>query len=148
MATRKRKTFFDLFDEIRSEMDRMWEETMGSMLLDTPMCDVSKRVLEPLTHIYETEEEVIVTADLPFAKKEDIKVQITENLINLEAPLKPCFKMTPTGPIRRETEFNVFKKTIKLPAYVDAKKAKGKFRNGMLQITAPKKIEGYEIPIE
>lgn len=148
MATRKRKTIFDIFDEIKSEMDRMWEESLGSMLLGTPMCDVSRRVLEPLTNIYETEEEIIVTADLPFVKKEDIKVQITENAINLEAPLKMCFKLTPVGSIRREAEFDVFKKVIKLPMHIDTKKAKGKFRKGILQIIAPKKIEGYEITIE
>lgn len=148
MATRKRKTIFDLFDEIRSEMDRMWEETVSSMLLDTPMCDISKKVLEPLTHVYETEEEIIVTADLPLVEKEDIKVQLTENMVKLEAPLKMCFKLAAGGPIQREAEFNIFRKTIRLPALVDAKKARGKFRNGILQIIAPKKIIGHEIPIE
>ncbi|WP_309492570.1 Hsp20/alpha crystallin family protein [Candidatus Hecatella orcuttiae] len=148
MSTRKRRSFFDLFDEIRSEIDRMMKEFTEAMLPETPMYDVTKKELQPLTNIQETEENVIVTIDLPCVRKEDIKLHITKDSLKVEAPTRQCIQFEPWGPFQRQVEFEVFRKILKLPTTVEAKKARARFQGGILEVTIPKKTVGFEVPIE
>jgi len=127
----------------------MFEEVMEPFLPpETPMYDISKRELQPLTHVSESEENVIVVVDLPCVKKEDIKLSATENMLKVEASMKECVRLSPYGTIQKETEFDVFRKTIRLPAPVEPEKAKARFKNGILEVILPKKITGYRIPVE
>lgn len=148
MSSRKKRTFFDLFEEIRSEIDRMMEEFTEAMLPEAPMYDVAKKELQPLTNVQETEENLIVTIDLPCVRKEDIKLHITKDSLKLEAPTRQCIQFGPWGPFQRQVEFEVFRKILKLPTPVEAKKAKARFQGGILEVIIPKKVLGFEIPVE
>ena len=148
VAVRRRRTIFEIFEELRSQMDRFLEELLGEEDRETPLCDVAKRELKPLTHITETEDEVIVTIDLPYVRKEDIKLSATENTLKIEAPSREKIRFSPWGPYKHETEFECFRKTVRLPVNVEPEKAKAKFKDGILQVSLPKKIHGYRVPIE
>ncbi|MGP3668073.1 MAG: Hsp20/alpha crystallin family protein [Candidatus Bathyarchaeota archaeon] len=148
MSTRKKRTVFDVFEEIREEINRFFEEFMGPMLpVEAPMQNISNKELQPLTHISETEENIIITIDLPCVRKEDIKINATESMVRVEAPMRECIRIDFYGPLQR-VEFEVFKKTIKLPTLVDPKRAKARFRLGVLEIILPKKVVGFRIPVE
>ncbi|RLI01841.1 hypothetical protein DRO30_03525 [Candidatus Bathyarchaeota archaeon] len=149
MSTRKRRSIFDIFEEIREEINRFFEEFMGPIFpVEAPMQNVPSKELQPLTHISETEENLIITIDLPCVRKEDIKVNATENMVRVEAPMRECVRIDFYGPFQRGAEFEVFKKTIKLPTPVDPKRAKARFKSGILEIILPKKIAGFRIPVE
>jgi len=149
MSTRRKRSIFELFEEIRNQINRMFEEVFEPIFpLETPMSDVSRRELQPLTHVSETAENIIVTVDLPCVRKEDIKISATENMVKVEAPMKECVKFSPYGTIQKEAEFDVFKKTIRLPVAVEPEKAKARFKSGILEIVLPKKTVGFRIPVE
>ena len=149
MSTRRRRSVFELFEELRNQINRMFEEMMEPLFPpETPMHNVSRRELQPLTHLRETEESIIITVDLPCVRKEDIRVEATENMVKIEAPTRECLRLSPYGAIQREAEFDVFRKTVKLPVAVEPQKARARFKAGILEIVLPKKIAGFRIPVE
>lgn len=146
MTEQKKRTIFDLFEEVRKEMNRFFDDFM-EMPFEARPHDVEKRELSPLTQITETEAEVIVTVDLPCVRKEDIKINATSQAVRIEAPMRECVKLSPFG-VGRPMEFDNFRKTIILPAHVDPTNSRVRFKNGVLQMRFNKKIEGTPIKVE
>ncbi|MEM3061895.1 MAG: Hsp20/alpha crystallin family protein [Candidatus Bathyarchaeia archaeon] len=144
----KRKySIFELIEEFRRRVEKLFEESLETFF-ETPMYDVERKELSPLSQVTETEDEVIVMLDLPCVEKEDIKLEATENSLKIEAPLKKCVRISPWGPIRREAEFSSFRKVIRLPSKVDPEKSRAKFKYGILEVRFPKKVAGFEIEVE
>ena len=91
---------------------------------------------EPLVDIYVTNGEVKVIAELPGVNKEDIQLHGTEDTLTISV----------------DTPERKYYKEVKLPAKVDPKGAKTSYKNGVLEVTLPKKEErkpkGEPIKIE
>lgn len=91
---------------------------------------------EPLVDIYTTNGEVKVIAELPGVNKEDIQLHGTEDTLTISV----------------DTPERKYYKEVKLPAKVDPKGAKTNYKNGVLEVTLPKKEErkpkGEPIKIE
>ncbi len=132
----------DIFDMI-DEMDRRIRRLMDRVFSDTSLdlYDIEKRELRPLTHIHETDEEVIVTLDLPCASKDSIELKATEDTLYIKARMDRCIRIS-------NIEFENYSKSIRLPARVDARNARASFKDGILQVRLPKKFEGNDIRIE
>lgn len=95
--------------------------------------EVAKR--EPLTDIIEEADKVRIIVELPGVEKEDIKLNATEDSLDIEVD----------NPDRR------FEKRIELPCEVDPDSAKATYKNGVLEILlkrASVKEKGKEIRIE
>ena len=89
-----------------------------------PYMDVKEK-REPLADVMTTDSEVRVIVELPGVEKKDIKLSGTEDklTISVDTPDRKYFK------------------EVDLPAKVDSKKATSKYKNGVLDITVPKKKE-------
>lgn len=91
---------------------------------------------EPLVDTYSTNGEVKVVAELPGVEKKDIQLHGTEDSLTISV----------------DTPERKYYKEVKLPARVDPKKAKTSYKNGVLEVTLPKKEErkpkGEPIKIE
>jgi HSP20 family protein len=85
---------------------------------------------EPLTDLVETENEVIIVAEIPGIEKDEIKIDSTENELEITAGDK-------------------FHKKIKLSSVTIPEQAKASYKNGILEIKIPKKVKkGTGIKIE
>lgn len=93
---------------------------------------------EPFTDIVETDKEVIVTAEIPGVEKSDIKINATEDRIEISAETKREAKEEKKGYLRKERSYERFYRASSLPAAVDASKAKASYKNGVLEVTLPK----------
>jgi len=82
-----------------------------------------KEQREPLVDVLETDGEVKIIAELPGVEKENIKLHGTENTltISVDMPQRKYYKEVPT------------------PAGIDPKQAKSSYKNGVLEVTVPKK---------
>ena len=78
---------------------------------------------EPLADVMDADSQVRVIVELPGVEKEDIKLSGTEDklTISVDTPQRKYFK------------------ELELPATVDSKKATSKYKNGVLDVTIPKK---------
>jgi len=84
-----------------------------------------KEQREPLVDILEIDDEVRVVAELPEVEKQDIKLYGTENSLTISV----------------DTPQRKYYKEVQLPSMVDSKLAKSTYKNGVLEITMPKKKE-------
>jgi len=82
----------------------------------------------------------LVTADLPGVKKEDIHVNIDGALITLEAEVKREKEASKDERVlHSERVYGKVVRSFTLPQDVDESKAEAKFRDGVLELTLPKK---------
>lgn len=125
------------------DITRKMDEVMDYLLRDTELYDIEKKEIKPLTHIIETEDEVIVTLDLPYISKKDISIKSTEDTLVIKANCNNKIRLP-----NIDTEFRCYSKSIKLPIKVEPRHAKAYFNHGVLQIRLPKKLEGKEIEVE
>jgi HSP20 family protein len=89
-----------------------------------PYIDVKDK-REPLADVMTTDGEVRVLVELPGVEKKDIKLSGTEDKLTISV----------------DTPEHKYFKEVELPAKVDSKKATSKYKNGVLDITVPKKKE-------
>jgi HSP20 family protein len=81
-----------------------------------------------------------VTADLPGVKKEDIQVAIDGAQVTLSAEVKRGKEVTEGERVlHTERSFGKVTRSFSLPQELDEEKAQAKFRDGVLELTLPKK---------
>jgi HSP20 family protein len=81
-----------------------------------------------------------VTAELPGVKKEDIQVSIDGSQVTLGAEVKQEKDASQDGRVlHSERVFGKVVRSFTLPQEVDESKAEAKFRDGVLELTLPKK---------
>ncbi len=103
----------------------------------------------PLVNVYDHNDDIVVTAELPGLSKDDVKVNVTGNVLTISGKRKPAASEGASY-IRRERSSGEFEKTVRIPARVTADKISAGFKNGVLTITMPKSEE-YKpktIPVE
>lgn len=118
------------------------------MLRDLTPSWHSAGCLEPLIHVREEDEEIVISADLPCVRKEDIEIYCTEDAIEIRAKMARHMRFERWGTVQRKITFNSFRRSIALPVRVDPEKARASFRGGILEIRLPKKIKKTRIKVE
>ena len=135
----------DIMDEINKRIKSIMRDAFEMAGAEDALYDLERRELRPLTQITETDEEVIVSIDLPCVTKDNIDVKGTEDTLTIKAKMTECVRIPVPG--KREVEYETYRKTIKLPSMVDPTNAQATFKNGMLQIRLPRKSYGKEISV-
>ncbi len=110
----------------------------------------SRRDWSPPVDVYETDTEVVVKAELPGIKKEDIAVTATEQSLTLAGESQEESEVTAEGFVRRERCWGRFERTVELPVPVQSDQAGAKFEDGVLEVRMPKAQQGERktIPVE
>lgn len=130
----------DPFRLLQQRMNNLFEEPFTPLAFQgeepftlttwTPSCDV-----------YETNGEIIVKAELPGLKKEDVKVTIENNVLMIRGERKFEGEVKRENYYRIERSYGEFLRSFTLPLSIDAKKINAEFKDGMLKIALPKMEE-------
>ena len=91
----------------------------------------------PRIDVLEREGQFVVRADLPGLSKDDIKVEVSDDLITIQGERKHEKKEEREGYCYSECSYGSFYRAIPLPEGADASKATAEFRKGVLEITVP-----------
>lgn len=147
MVTVRRRSIFDIIHEYMEELESLADEII-ERAAEKPSWDVKAQSLEPLFNVFVSSDKVIVTADLPKADPESIRIsRISDDLIEITAKMKMKINFEDFGVTHRKGEFTQFCCRIPLPVPVEVSGAKARFIRGVLEITFPRK-KGYEIKVE
>ena len=88
----------------------------------------------PHIEVYERDGKLVINADLPGVKKEDVHAEITADAVTIRGQRKQEKTSSEGGLYRSERSYGAFYRTIPLPEGVDAESASASFRDGVLQI--------------
>jgi HSP20 family protein len=88
----------------------------------------------PHIEVSERDGKFLVSADLPGVKKEDVKVDITQDAVTIQGQRKQEKTSSEGGFYRSERSYGSFYRTIPLPESANTENASATFRDGVLQI--------------
>ena len=97
--------------------------------------------VSPSMDIFTEGDDVVVKAELPGMKKEDIDVSLTEDTITISGEKKKEEKIEKEDYYSIERSYGSFKRSFSLPSEVQTEKASAKFKDGVLEIRIPKTEE-------
>ena len=106
------------------------------------------RLLTFPVDLYEVDEELVVTAELPGIQKEQIQIEIQTEYLKVsvkEEILEEAEEQTSHNYYRRERSISEASRLIKLPYSINKKAAKASYQNGVLEIRAPKLPQQHDI---
>lgn len=111
---------------------------------------ISDSLWAPVMDIEETKDDIIVKAEIPGMTKEDVKIQITGDLLTISGERKREEETKDKTYHRIERSYGQFQRMITLPGEVQSAKAKAAYENGVLTIKLPKseEVKPKEISIE
>lgn len=122
--------------DLQREMDRLFETFFGR-----PRAGLTEEAWNPLVDIYETKDQLIVKAELPGIKPEEVEVNIVGDTLTLKGERKQEKGVSEEGYYRREQVYGAFQRSLTLPQTVDPGKVKATFKNGILEVVLSKKEE-------
>lgn len=102
----------------------------------------------PACDIYETAREIMVKAELPGLKKEEVLVSIENNVLTIHGERKFEEEVKRENFHRVERTYGEFLRSFTLPAFIDTTKILAEFKDGLLMITLPKREEAKPKQIE
>ena len=122
---------------------RMGEDFEGlfESIFNMPSFTANRDFQKFTTDISETENEYIISSDLPGIKKEDIKIELKEGYLTIKAERKEEKEEKDKKYYRRERVYGNFVRNIALPenAESDERGINAEFKDGVLNIVIPKR---------
>lgn len=132
------------FLSLQTELDKAMRDFYT--FLDVPIFssnDLNNFKLTPSINIVEDDKNFKIEAEMPGMGEEDIKVSISDGIVNLRGEKKISRKNEGKDYRMQEIGYGCYERDIALPEDLDTDKAKATFRKGMLWINFPKK-QGIE----
>jgi len=114
---------------------RLFEDAV-TRLMSEPR---ASRPWSPAVDILETEDALVLRADLPDVKAEDIDVRVENNTLTLSGKRNFDKDETVKGWHRIERSYGEFVRSFEVPSTVDTEKVAADYKNGVLTISLPKK---------
>ena len=114
---------------------RLFEDAFTRMLSEPQ----TNRPWAPAVDIYETENELVLKADLPDVELKDIDVRVENQTLTISGERKFEKKDTTKGYHRIERSYGTFVRSFSLPNSFDTETIGAEYKNGVLSVTLPKK---------
>ena len=95
----------------------------------------------PPVDIYETENELVVKADLPDLQDKDIDVRVTGNTLTIRGERKFEKDVNEDNYLRIERSYGSFTRSFSLPNTVSSESIRADYRNGVLTLHMAKREE-------
>ncbi len=102
----------------------------------------------PNIEMLDKQDSIIVRAELPGMRREDINISVTGNILTISGERKTDSSVKSEDYYRSELSYGKFSRSITLPTTVDAEKINATFENGVLEITLPKSEKAKPKKIE
>lgn len=118
-------------DDMRRDMDRLFD-TLGGV------GGMQAAGVFPAINVSETGETLLVRAELPGIKPDDLEVTIENNTLTLAGRREMPAENEKVSVHRREREWGSFRRSLTLPARVEGDKVAARYTDGILTVELPK----------
>jgi HSP20 family protein len=128
---------FELMRSLSEDMDRLFGDFVGRRrwpfsAFGTGTTEIA---FTPNMEVEERQGQLYVRTDLPGLTKDNVKVEVTEDLLTIEGERKQEKETKNRGYYRSERAYGHFSRTLALPEGAKPETAKATFKDGVLEIT-------------
>ncbi|MGD9971569.1 MAG: Hsp20/alpha crystallin family protein [Desulfatirhabdiaceae bacterium] len=103
--------------------------------------DFALSAWKPLVDIFDREDAIIIHAELPGVSKENVSIELKENILTLKGERTESREIKEDKYYRKERTFGSFHRAFTLPTAISPEKIKATFKDGILEIEIPKPEE-------
>ncbi|HEX3157444.1 MAG TPA: Hsp20/alpha crystallin family protein [Gemmatimonadaceae bacterium] len=141
---------FEFMRRVTADMDRVFEQAAyGGGELTTSGGSTTGRSLAssagmggmtawaPQIETFRRGDEIVVRADLPGVRKEDIQIDVSDDVLTLTGERQEQKEERDEGFFRREQRYGTFYRAIPLPEGVDEEQIEARYDNGVLEVKVP-----------
>ena len=132
---------------LRDTMDRLFEESFVRPTRGWLTSEIGLRV--PVD-MYDSNGELVIQADLPGLKAEDVDVSISNDTLTIKGEYEAEEERDEENVHIQERRYGKFQRAIRLPSNVNREAAEANFEDGVLKLTLPKTAEEQpkQIPVK
>lgn len=133
---------------LQDRINRMFDETfLHSKDFDD---EVSLASWRPTVDIYDTDEAIILKAELPGVDKDKVTVDVKDNVLTLKGERSFDKEIKEENYYRRERSFGSFNRCFTLPSSVNPEDIKATYKDGILtiKVTKPEEKKPKQIDID
>jgi len=123
---------------LREKMNRLFEDAVTARGEEK---DMISSTWTPSVDIFETENALILTAEVPGIDENNIEIKIEDNTLSLKGDRIFEKETSEENYHRIERSYGSFYRSFTLPRNINQEKIKAEHDNGVLRITMPKKPE-------
>jgi HSP20 family protein len=123
---------------LREKMNRLFEDAVVGQREDR---DLVSSTWSPSVDIFETEHDIVLTAELPGIEDKDIEIKLEDNTLTLKGERQLEQETKEENYHRIERSYGSFSRSFTLPHYVDQEKIKAEHEHGVLKVILPKKLD-------
>ena len=121
---------------LQDQINRLFNETF-----DRSSQEGSLTTWAPSVDIFETEHELVVKADLPDVKPEELDIRVENNILTIRGERKFEKKVTEDKYLRVERSYGSFSRSFSLANTVNTEAIKADYKDGVLTLGIPKREE-------
>jgi HSP20 family protein len=135
-------TRFDPFRDLavlQDRMNRLFNDSVQGRSREDDL--MSRGSWTPAVDIYEVEGSLVLKAELPDLRREDIDVNVENNTLTIRGERKLASEVKQESFHRIERAYGTFVRQFTLPPTVDAAKIAAEYKNGVLTVTLPVREE-------
>lgn len=103
-----------------------------------PREHVSSQVWSPAVDVYEDHDAIVIKADLPGMKQEEIDIEMTGDILTIRGERKFEDEARREKYVRVERQYGPFQRSFTIGIPIETNKVKATYRNGILELTIPK----------
>jgi HSP20 family protein len=154
LARAKTDTFVELekrFRELEKRLEDVFSDNWGfpSRWELSEWSRLSKlKLTTPKVDIVDRDDDIMVRADVPGVKKENLDVSFTDNTVTIKGSTSEEKKEQKGDYFRNETMKGSFSRTVYLPSEVDGSRAESTFKDGVLEVIVPKLEKAKRIKVK
>ncbi|MFP3981594.1 MAG: Hsp20/alpha crystallin family protein [Desulfobacterales bacterium] len=130
-----------LQDRINRVFDDMFPTTEGRE-------DMGLFEWRPMVDTYEKDDHIVIKAELPGVKKDDISIDVNNNVLSIKGERKDEEKVDEENYYRQERFYGKFQRAFTLPDNVDTDNIEANYNEGVLEVKVPKTEESKTRKIE
>jgi HSP20 family protein len=124
-------------DSLQSEFNRLFDSFLGS----GDRADTRARRWVPAMDLVETDDHLVLKADLPGMSKEDVNIEVKDNVLTVSGERKAEHEDKADGYYRIERAFGSFSRSLTLPQGIATDVISADFTDGVLEVRIPKPEE-------
>lgn len=122
-------------NKMKRDMDRLFDRVLNEFFM--PLFPRTFREV-PFIDLSETEDSLILKAEIPGIKPEDLEISIRDDVLSIKGEIKQEFVDDGENYHRSERRYGSFSRQLRLPCRVMIDDVKATYKKGILHIVMPK----------